>query len=273
MSRCWISFLLATLSITPLGAQSGTGTQDLRMQVSPAQPWTDTGLDLQTGDMIKITASAASTAPSSCQPAGAAGSAANSGRLPLPTAPAGALIARPPGEGSVPVLVGGGRELSGEEPSHLFLGMNFPGTPACQGVIAVEIHKTANTASGEAGQPKSRGQELKSQLANAAQVFMQGQFGVGKTESAAANAETATSSPAPEGVKTSSSLTVSDTPLDADLRKHLDSLPRRVNDQLNNLGDMVNFVIIGSQKDVQAALEAAAWHVADTSNTLAAINA
>jgi hypothetical protein len=36
---------------------------------------------------------------------------------------------------------------------------------------------------------------------------------------------------------------------------------------------MVNFVIIGSQKDVQAALDAATWHVADTSNTMAAINA
>jgi hypothetical protein len=61
--------------------------------------------------------------------------------------------------------------------------------------------------------------------------------------------------------------------LDADLRKQLDSLPRRVNDQFSNLGDMVNFIIVGSQQEVQSALTAADWHVADTNNTRAALNA
>jgi hypothetical protein len=61
--------------------------------------------------------------------------------------------------------------------------------------------------------------------------------------------------------------------LDIGLRKQLDSLPRRVNDQFSNLGDMVNFVIVGSQQDVQSALAAADWHVADTNNTRAALNA
>ena len=75
-------------------------------------------------------------------------------------------------------------------------------------------------------------------------------------------------SPAP-----AASLKVSDAPLDADLRKSIDSLPRRVNDQFQNLGDMVNFVIVGSQKDVQAALDAATWHVADTDNRKAVLNA
>ena len=68
-------------------------------------------------------------------------------------------------------------------------------------------------------------------------------------------------------------LKLSDAPLDAQLRKSLDSLPRRVNDQFKNLGDMVNFVIVGPQKDVQAALDAATWHVADTSNENAVLNA
>ena len=104
---------------------------------------------------------------------------------------------------------------------------------------------------------------------------MSGQFGTGKTEStansssAASSANTATagsSSPA-------TPLKVSDTPLDSDLRKGLDGLPRRVNDQFNNLGDMVNFAIVGSQKDVQTALDAATWHVADVSNEKAVLNA
>ncbi len=59
-------------------------------------------------------------------------------------------------------------------------------------------------------------------------------------------------------------LKVSEAPLDGELRKSIDSLPRRVNDQFKNQGDMVNFVIVGSQKDVQAALDAATWHLADT---------
>jgi hypothetical protein len=45
----------------------------------------------------------------------------------------------------------------------------------------------------------------------------------------------------------------------------LQSLPRRVNDEFKNLGDMVNFVLVGSEKQVQDALAAANWHVADTS--------
>ena len=36
---------------------------------------------------------------------------------------------------------------------------------------------------------------------------------------------------------------------------------------------MVNFVIVGSQRDVQAALDAANWHVADTNNERAVMNA
>jgi hypothetical protein len=56
---------------------------------------------------------------------------------------------------------------------------------------------------------------------------------------------------------------VSTKPLDSKLRKNIDGLPRRVNDQFQNLGDMVNFVIIGSQVKVGDALTAADWHIAD----------
>jgi LssY C-terminus len=275
MSRVWI-FSLALAVAAQLAAQSPAGSKDITIQVSPAQSWVDTGLDLQAGDVVKISASQASSAPSACNPGGVPGGANDSGGLPLPGAAAGALIARLHGVNSVPVLVGAERELQIAEPSHLFLGMNVSGKAACQGDIPVKIHKLSNlsasTATGS-GEQKSRGQQLKSQLASAAQVFMQGQFGVGKTEAAASNAASSTSSSGTEAVTSQASLKISDTPLDAELRKHLDGLPRRVNDQFNNLGDMVNFVIVGSQKDVQSALEAATWHVADTSNTMAVVNA
>ena len=118
---------------------------------------------------------------------------------------------------------------------------------------------------------KTRGAQLKSQLANAVQVFLSGQFGI----KPGANNESATSAGGSRGTEATSApvLHVSNRTLDADLGKQLDGLPRRVNDQFNHLGDMVNFVIIGSEKDVQAALEAAAWHIADTNNTTAVVNA
>jgi hypothetical protein len=61
--------------------------------------------------------------------------------------------------------------------------------------------------------------------------------------------------------------------LDSKLRKDLDQLPRRVNDQFQYLGDMVNFVIVGSQKSVQTALDAATWQVADTDKKKAVLSA
>ena len=57
------------------------------------------------------------------------------------------------------------------------------------------------------------------------------------------------------------------------MRKDIDGLPRRVNDQFNNQGDMVNFVLVGSQQQVRSALEAANWHVADTDNKEAVLKA
>jgi len=68
-------------------------------------------------------------------------------------------------------------------------------------------------------------------------------------------------------------LKLSDSGLDSALRKQINRLPRQVNDQFENPGDMVNVVIAGSQKNVQAALDAADWQVADTNKKIAVLNA
>jgi hypothetical protein len=102
---------------------------------------------------------------------------------------------------------------------------------------------------------------------------MSGQFGIGKSETGSSNTASPGTASTAGGSTPITPLKLSDAPLDAQLRKSLDSLPRRVNDQFKNLGDMVNFVIVGPQKDVQAALDAATWHVADTSNENAVLNA
>jgi hypothetical protein len=108
----------------------------------------------------------------------------------------------------------------------------------------------------QVGAASSRGDVLKQQLVTAAGIFLAGQLGVGSANSA-----------------TTPALKISNTPLDSGLRKDIDGLPRRVNDQFKNLGDMVNFILIGSQQQVQAALDAANFHVADTDNQKAVLEA
>jgi hypothetical protein len=62
-------------------------------------------------------------------------------------------------------------------------------------------------------------------------------------------------------------------PIDPELAKDLNAIPRRVNDQFKNLGDMVNFVIVGSQQKLQAAFGAARWQLADESTQVALVSA
>jgi len=260
--------------VSQLCAQATVAAQNITVQVSPGQIWTDSGIDLQSGDTVEISATVSSdhqadSSGPACDPKGVA-SAAKTANLPLPSAPAGALIARLHTQGAAPLLVGASSEFHIAEPSHLMLGMNASSARFCQGELAVKVRVTpAGTATTSAsnGQETSRSQQLKSQLATAADIFMSGQFGMGK--------ETGTSDGTSSGGSSSSAaaLKISETPLDGQLRKSIDSLPRRVNDQFKNQGDMVNFVIIGSEKDVQAALDAASWHVADTSNENAVLNA
>lgn len=291
MPRLWTLPLASLLLCCCQGqAQTTSTAQTFTFQVSTAQQWTDTGLNLQSGDTVEISSGAASSddGTPACDPKGVSAASAD---LPLPTAPAGALIARLHAQGAVPLLVGAGTELQIEEPSHLALGMNMAGNAPCQGTLTVKVRKisaatapaaaaSSSTSSASSSAPpassdtqqKTRGEQLKSQLGTAAQVFMSGQFGIGKAE-ATSNATGSGTASSAETTSAAVSIKVSDAPLDGDLRKSLDSLPRRVNDQFQNLGDMVNFVIVGSQKDVQAALDAATWHVADTDNRKAVLNA
>jgi hypothetical protein len=53
------------------------------------------------------------------------------------------------------------------------------------------------------------------------------------------------------------------TPLPAFTQAMLDQIPPRVNDAMNNQGDRVNFILIGSQEKVQSALSTAGWMTVD----------
>ena len=123
---------------------------------------------------------------------------------------------------------------------------------------------------------ESKPQDIKSKLSAAAQTWLAGQFGGPPTSSAATSASLSGNAAMPASATragVSSTLKVSNTPLDSSFRHEIDNLPRRVHDRFNNLGDMVNFILVGSQEQMQAALLAANWNVADTDDKEAALKA
>jgi hypothetical protein len=231
---------------------SPSGADHSFMITTPTAEWTDTGLDLKTGDVVQIS----DVAVTGCGPQ-ASDAATQPSSLPLPSAPAGSLLARLHAQGAEPLLAEAGKDIHIKEASHLFLGVNGGN---CAGSMQVKVHVIS--AAGAA--PK----DIKSKLAAAAETWLAGQFGSG-----------ASSAPAPGNGETSGTantlpaLKVSDTPLDSALRKSINNLPRRVHDQFTNQGDMVNFVLVGSETQMQAALQAASWNVADTDDREAALKA
>ena len=297
-------FLLSAAFALPVASAQSETAKDYSFTISTAQPWTDTGVDLRQERSCKLMPAPGRLAIQR-ESSGTA-----STDLPVISAPAGALIARLQSRGA-PLRVGRGKQLNVDQPGHLFLGVNASGAPPCSGSFAVKIHITSGIAPAPpvAGNPLVAGstpagsttatsqpssasaapatdaqkaapaQDIKSKLASAAQVFLAGQFGSGATASpnsssavpagndAVAPASTA-AAPAP-----APALKVSPGSLDSALQKDIDGLPRRVNDEFNNQGDMVNFVLVGSEQQVKDALDAASWHIADIDSKEAVLKA
>lgn len=277
--------LMAQTAPAPATPAAGTSTRDFKYSLSPGQPWIDTGLTLRKGDVAQVSASAADAkAANACQPNGSAATAGND--APVPGAHVGAVIAKLQQLGDA-FLIGTTKEIKSDSTSHLFFGVNGTPTPACTGDIAITLKLTTSQllpsgapAAASAVQPGTTpGQgtgSIKDKLNAAAQTWLHGQFGTGtantNTQGAAPGA---TSNPAlaTSGTSNTSGLLLSTAPPDPTLAKDLQSLPRRVNDEFHNPGDMVNFVLIGSKEQVQSALAAANWHLADTKNSSAVANA
>jgi len=255
-----VTFLAVSSLAQNLNTTAPTNAgKDYSFTVPTNQAWTDTGLDLGAGEVVKIS----DVGVSGCGPVSATAKTETES-LPVPSAPAGSLIAKLHEQNASPVPAPAGTDFEIKESSRLFLG---PNGGSCTGNIAVKVHVTPASGNSTAEQV-SEGEKLKQQLGNAAEIWLQGQLGTNATNTGTGNAATSGNVPS-----SAQPLKVSDTPLDSALRKDIDSLPRRVNDQLKNQGDMVNFVLIGSQKQVQDALQAADWHLADTNNTNAVVAA
>jgi hypothetical protein len=252
------SFLFIQFSL----AQNTESPTDRLISVPTTQHWTDTGIDLKAGDVVNLSV-VTSGQSATCNPVGEGEPAAN---LPVPSAAPGALIAKLSAQDTVPVLVGAVKLVPVNQPGHLFLGVNSSGNPPCKGAFSVKVR---------IGGVTDASSSMKSKLANAAQIWMSGQFGganpqpgtTSQTGSTPSMSESGASSVTPAaGTSTATPpkpLTVAADPIDSKLADVINTLPRRVNDEFKNLGDMTNFVIVGSEQELKSAFEAAKWHIAD----------
>ncbi len=200
--------LLILLLALPLWAQSH------QLDVAPGKGWVDTGVEVQPGDSLHITATGQTEYSGARQPNGPAGLPRGFAdllrMLPVNDAGRGALVGRIGSSAAArPFFIG--QELNYRSPvaGRLFLSINQSSFDIGTGSYRVKIELAAR-----------------------------------KTTAAASAARSNVHVPAfPQSL--------------------IDSIPRRVNDADGNLGDRVNFILIGSQQQVQAALKAAGWVVVD----------
>lgn len=191
-------------------------------------PWTDTGIDVNAGDKLHITAKGTVDFEDKAGvgPEGAARGWKDTLRaLGVSSAGRGALVGRVGDDpAAIPFFIGADSTVTVPVAGRLYLGINQSGTATpTSGKFQVEIERTAaatQVASGAA--------------ASAAKYDFQ--------------------------------------PLFAALQK---DLPARVTDKPDggNPGDLVNFVLVGSEDQVKEAMKAAGWLVADKTNQDAIVNA
>jgi hypothetical protein len=208
-------------------AINAANTTSLDVTVSGSQKWVDTGMDVQAGDKLHVTAKGTVNMGnnSGITADGAARGWVDTLRaLTVPSAGRGALVGRVGNsDAATPFLVGADGTVQVPIAGRLYLGINQDSTQTPDGKYEVHIDRVA--------------------------------------------ASTATAS----GVAASQN-NYDFKPLFAELDA---KLPYRVSDQAQggNPGDLVNFVLVGTQQQVTDALKAAAWIPADKTNKDAVVSA
>ena len=248
--------LLFTLAVAmPAAAQTQVPAQPAQtskeLDVPGNQPWTDTGLDLQPGQTVTITATGKLQYMdgSSPGPQGTARSWKDLVRsMSVNSAGRGALIGRwGTDETAQPFLIGASTQLPVRVAGRLFLGINGPTGDTANGSFHVKIeisgnasissHSTSPSSNRSAAAVPSTGE---STLANSP---------AGTTSSAPSNSPGSSASAPPPNATTAAALPAG----------VLAQIPRRVADKDGNPGDMVNFLLIGSEEQVKAMFQAAGW--------------
>jgi len=189
--------------------------------------WVDTGMEVQAGDKLHITAKGTVTMGNNTGVTadGAARGWTDTLRaLTVPSAGRGALVGRVgDSDAATPFFIGADGTINAPISGKLYLAINADSMQAPDGQYQVQIDRTATSAATSSGAAASQSKyDFK--------------------------------------------------PLFADLDA---KLPYRVTDQPSggNPGDLVNFVIVGTEDQVTSALKAAGWLPADKTNTDAVVSA
>jgi hypothetical protein len=248
---CAFTLALSTAAQTQAPAQTPQKAHEL--DVPGSQPWTDTGLDFQPGQTVTITATGKLQYMDSNSP-GPQGEVRGWRDLiramPVNSAGRGALIGRwGSDEAAQPFLIGASIQLPVRVTGRLFLGINGPSGDTANGSFHVKIEISGNasvstlSAAPVSNQPVSAAASTGgSTLANSSS---------GTTSSTTSTSPTSSASP--------SSSAMNATPAASLPAGVLAQIPRRIADKDGNPGDMVNFLLIGSEEQVKATFQAAGW--------------
>jgi len=202
---------------------AATSSNSINVTVSGSPQWTDTGLDVQTGDKLHITATGTISLGNNTgiTADGAARGWVDTLRaLLVPSAGRGALVGRIGNSDAVtPFLIGSNGTITAPVSGRLYLAINADSMSTPDGKYQVHIDRTPTTLKASESQSNYNFPPLFSEL-------------------------------------------------DA-------KLPYRVTDQANggNEGDLVNFVLVGTQEQVTSALKAAGWIPADKTDKDAVVSA
>jgi hypothetical protein len=218
-SVCLFCVLQATPALYARAARPQSAPQTVT--ISGHAVWTDTKIDLHSGDKIRITCSGTIQVPADKQgnspvstgPAGLPRGWKDLIRIfPVPDGNRGAVIGRMGHTGATqPFAVGASKEITVVVPGRLYLGINQQKNDEADGAFEATI-----------------------------EVLLQGP----KTGGLVAY-------PPP------------DTPIPAITPEVLKKIPRHVGDKGGNPGDMVNFMILGSETDMQGIFKTAGWVLVD----------
>jgi len=191
---------------------SVTAQKPQELDISGAQAWTDTGIDLKAGDTLHISATGSVHFDGAREngPDGLARGWLDLVRiLPLNDAGRGALLGKiGSSDAARPFLVGPRAQIKAPIDGRLFLGLNESSNDQPQGSFHVTIERTARPASAAVS---------------------------------------------------------SNAPLPKLTQEMLDKIPTRISDSLGNVGDRVNFLIVGSEARVHRVLDSAGWIQPDKS--------
>jgi hypothetical protein len=269
-------------SATPSSSQTPSKTREVN--VPGSVQWTDTGVDVGAGQTITISATGTLqfNDGASAGPQGAARGWRDLLRsMPVNAAGRGALIGRIGSDDAAePFLVGAELTLKVRVAGRLFLGFNGTSSDTAQGNFRAKIEVSGGAAAASSGGAATSGSgaSASSAASPAASSAGDANSGAGASLSnvsaggaASSSAPSATSTSAAgtsasgaSSASTSTSSAASDAAMAAQLPKDLfTEIPRRVADKDGDPGDMVNFLLIGSEDQVKAAFAVAGWVLVD----------